>query len=448
MMKSTLTGVVLSTLLLSACQSAGPLLPQAGGLRPNSGLTSQSAAQGNLNRTALKASQHLQAQAVPGELIVRFRPGVAAAATQTTLRSLNLSTVQSIGNPALGIQLVRTAPANQAQALQALRSNPTVAYAEPNGIMSIPQVLPGRATNAPRTPVAYPNDAMFKDQYAHKMTESVKGWEIQKGRPDLVLAVVDTGIDLKHPDLAAKLTKGYDMVDKDEDPMDGQGHGTHCASIAASLTHNEIGVAGYAPNVKVMPVRVLDNRGSGTWADVADGIMWAADNGAQVISLSLGGGSDAKVVADAVAHAIAKDSVVVAATGNGGNNRKSYPAAYPGVVAVGATDSQDQRARFSQYGEWVSVTAPGVDILAAFPTYASGMPGKDYGAISGTSMATPAVAGLAALVRSQYPQLKQADVKKHIELTSDDRGDKGFDIYYGHGRINLPRALSTAPGRF
>jgi subtilisin family serine protease len=140
--------------------------------------------------------------------------------------------------------------------------------------------------------------------------------------------------------------------------------------------------------------------------------------------------------------------MVVAATGNGASNRKSYPAAYPGVVAVGATDNQDQRARFSQYGEWVSVTAPGVDILAAFPTYASGMPGKDYGAISGTSMATPAVAGLAALVRSQYPQLKQADVKKHMELTSDDQGDKGFDIYYGHGRINVARALATPPGRF
>ncbi len=432
---------------LAACQSG--VSPSLTGQRLASSVNAASTSSAQVNRTPLKASLHANTAAVPGEIIVRFKAGVGASATQTAFSALRLTTVQMVGQPSLGIHLVKTPVAGgEAQAIEALRRNPAVLYAEPNGIISLSpeQASAANALRAADEP-SYPNDEMFEKQYAHKRTSSQAGWAIQKGSPDMVLAIVDTGVDLKHPDLAAKLIKGYDFVDKDEDPNDGQGHGTHCAGISAALTDNKTGVAGYAPGVKVMPVRVLDNRGSGTWADVAGGIAWAADNGAKVISLSLGGGSDSAVVGDAVRHALSKDAVVVAAMGNSGREQKSYPAAYPGVVAVGATDSSDKIARFSQFGPWISVSAPGVDILATFPTYASGMPGKDYGSISGTSMATPAVAGLAALVRSQWPDLKQEQVKAHIEATSDDLGDAKFDKYFGHGRINVAKTLSSAPAR-
>jgi len=138
--------------------------------------------------------------------------------------------------------------------------------------------------------------------------------------------------------------------------------------------------------------------------------------------------------------------MLIAAMGNDGNSSISYPAGVPGVMAVGATDSNDKIARFSQYGKHNSVAAPGVNILSTFPTYQTDMPGISYGSISGTSMATPAVSGLAALVRSKYPQLNSAQVKAHIEATADDLGTPGFDVYYGHGRINVFKALSTAPG--
>ncbi|PIQ27799.1 peptidase S8 [bacterium (Candidatus Blackallbacteria) CG17_big_fil_post_rev_8_21_14_2_50_48_46] len=432
---------------LSACQSGLAPAVTSQQLAARVGAAS-AVSSAQVNRTPLKASLYASTSAIPGEIIVRFKPGVSVSSTQSVLSTLRLSSVQTLGLPHLGIQLVKAPAANTAQAIDALRKNPSVLYAEPNGIISLSpeQAVPYQISREGDAP-GFPNDEMFEKQYAHKLTSSQKGWEIQKGNPDLLLAIVDTGVDLKHPDLAAKLVKGYDFVDKDEDPNDGQGHGTHCAGISAAITNNQIGVAGYAPGVKVLPVRVLDNRGSGSWADVASGIMWAADNGAKVISLSLGGGSDSQLVGDAVKHAISKDAVVVAAMGNSGREQKSYPAAYPGVVAVGATDSNDTRANFSQYGPWISVSAPGVGILSTFPTYASGMPSKDYGSISGTSMATPAVAGLAALVRSQWPDLKQEQVKAHLEATTDDRGDVGFDKYYGHGRINVLKALSTAPVR-
>lgn len=427
--------LVAGTLFLSTgCQA---YLPQTG---QRLTLESQSLA---TNNAPLKASQFSKQGSIPGEILIRFKPGVQRGAVQNTLQAFQLQTLKQVGPAQWGLHLVKAPSAQMsAQALQALNQNPSVLYAEPNGIMGI---SPNEESAPPRLMRndAFPNDEMFNDQYAHQRTESLKGWEIQKGKPDLVVAVVDTGVDLNHPDLKDNmLPKGYDFVDDDEVAMDEQGHGTHCAGISAGVAHNKIGIAGYAPGAKIMPVRVLDRRGSGTWADVASGIAWAADNGAHVINLSLGGSSDSKVVGDAVKHALDKDVVVVAAMGNDGNNTKSYPAAYPGVVAVGATNSQDRIAGFSQYGEWTSVSAPGVSILSTMMQSR-----RPYSKLSGTSMASPAVAGLAALVRSQFPDLSQAEVKAHIEHTAEDLGDAGYDIHYGHGRINVFKALSTPPAR-
>jgi thermitase len=399
----------------------------------------RAASAARVNRVATKVSNPAQGT-VPGELVVRFRPGVNAQASQMTMQQFGLTRIQSIGRPGMGIELVKVRPGvNAAQTLQTLRSHPSVQYAEPNYIVSIPPELAG-APLLRSEPVAYPNDPMFAQQYAHRVSNSLKGWEVTQGSERVVIAVVDTGVDLKHPDLIAKMVPGQDMVDGDDQAFDGHGHGTHCAGIAAAATHNQVGVAGFAPAAKIMPIRVLGDNGSGTSADVANGVIWAADNGAQVISMSLGSRSDAQVKAEAIQYALSKDAVVVAAMGNSSREEKSFPAATPGVIAVGATDVADKRANFSQYGSWISVSAPGVNILSTFPTSGPSSR-KDYGSISGTSMATPAVAGAVALIRSQNPGLKVAQVRAQLEQGTDDLGDPGFDKYYGHGRINLEKIL-------
>lgn len=401
--------------------------------------------QRNLTKN-VKASNFKKLGSMPGEIIVKFKRGASSASIQSTTKSLGLLRIKSSASP-LGIKVFKAGQGSSiSRALQSLKNNPAVLYAEPNRIYSVPEVIKDSAPQSSDPSASYPNDPSFSRQYAHKVSMSQKGWEINKGNSNVTVAIVDTGVDGSHPDLAAKMVPGYDFVEGQAGGnIDPQGHGTHVAGISAAITNNGVGVAGYAPNVKIMPVRVLDARGSGSFKDVADGIVWAAENGAKVINMSLGGPWPSQAVTDAVKFATSKDVVVIAAMGNDGNGSKSYPAATEGVMAVGATDSSDKRARFSQYGNWISVGAPGVGILSTFPTKKSGMPGINYGSISGTSMATPAVAGLAALVRSQFPTMNYKQVQSHIESTADDLGEQGFDKYYGYGRINVFKALSTNP---
>lgn len=433
-----------SLLLLSACQTPGnPMLNQRQPVQMNRASTGQNAQ--TANRQAIRVQDPSQLT-VPGEIVVRYRPGLNAQSRMQIMQQFQLSSLRSIGHPEMGIELLKAPEMATQAAIEALNQNPAVLYAEPNFVVSIPPELPGQAPVLPAQRNAYPNDEMFASQYAHKISHSQAGWQITRGNRRTVLAVIDTGVDYKHPDLAAKMLPGFDAITGSSDPMDGHGHGTHCAGIAAALTDNGIGVAGFAPDVSILPVRVLDDRGSGTSADVANGTIWAADNGAHVISMSLGGRGNPKVKEDSIKHALAKDVVVVAAMGNYGDNSKIYPAAQEGVISVGATDSNDQRASFSQYGNWISVSAPGVNILSTFPTNSNNMNRRNYGSISGTSMATPAAAGVAALIRSQFPTMNREQVRAQLEQGTDDLGEPGYDIYYGHGRINVAKAL-TLPGR-
>lgn len=399
---------------------------------------------------------------VPGEYLVKLKPGASAQAL--TAQSGQFSAMsgmqtQPVGSTQSGIVLMKAgagvmSAAAEGQTLQALRSNPAVLYAEPNHIVKLndPQ---GATPPAPPTPpqsASAPNDPLYSQQWHHQNIQSEAGWAVTQGNKDFVLAIVDTGVDTEHPDLHDKLLPGYNTVDNTPAVHDGNGHGTHCAGIAAAITNNGVGVAGVAPDVKILPIQVLSAQGYGSYASVAAGIIKATDMGAKVISMSLGGPSSSQVITDAVEHALSNDVLLVAAMGNDAHcsddnpcARKSYPAAVPGVMAIGATDSSDKIARFSQAGDWISVSAPGVNILSTFPTYSTQMPATNYGSISGTSMATPAVSGLAALVRSKFPELNAAQAKAQIEATADDEGPAGFDILYGHGRINVARALSTPP---
>jgi subtilisin family serine protease len=251
-----------------------------------------------------------------------------------------------------------------------------------------------------------------------------------------VIAIVDTGIQRTHPDLDSKIVAGYDYVQNDTAPDDGNGHGTHVAGTSAAETNNSTGGAGTCPNCSLMPVRVLDNNGSGTLANVANGIRFAADNGAKVINMSLGG-SGSSTLQTAVDYAWGKGVFMACAAGNDNTSSQtnSYPGAYTNCFAVASTTNTDARSSFSNYGNWVEVAAPGSNIYSTWT-------GSSYNTISGTSMATPHVAGLAGLLASQG--LTNAQIRDRICSTSD--AISGTGTYWTCGRINAYRAVTNGGG--
>lgn len=254
-----------------------------------------------------------------------------------------------------------------------------------------------------------------------------------------VVAVVDSGVDLSHPDLAGALVPGYDVLAGTAGGQDQNGHGTHVAGIVAAVAGNGVGGAGVALHARVMPVRVLDASGAGSSADVAAGVVWAVDHGADVVNLSLGGPSDDAVLDRAIAYALGKGVPVVAAAGNEAEsgNPVEYPAAVPGVIAVSAVDSSSQHAPFANTGDYVAVSAPGVGVPSTWL-------GGGYATLSGTSMATPFVAGAAAVVRAAAPGLTPAQVRAALVGSARDLGSAGPDPTYGAGLLDVAAARAAA----
>lgn len=253
----------------------------------------------------------------------------------------------------------------------------------------------------------------------------------------VTVAVVDSGVDASHPDLAGAVLPGTDLVTGAGDgTADGDGHGTHVAGIVAATADDGAGVAGFAPDARILPVRVLDDTGSGYDSDVAEGIIWAVDHGASVVNLSLGGPTPTDVTAAAVSYALSRGAVVVAAAGNERTegNPVTYPAAYAGVIGVAASASDDTVAPFSNTGSYVDVTAPGVRIASTYPL-------DRYVYLSGTSMAAPFVAASAAVLRSADPALSPARVTELLQSTATDLGPAGRDDAWGHGLVDPLAAL-------
>jgi len=282
-----------------------------------------------------------------------------------------------------------------------------------------------------------PNDPYWSLQWGPQKIEADYAWNTTVGEHSVLVAVVDTGIYYTHSDLAANYVQlGYDWVHMDADPMDDHGHGTHCAGIIAATLNNGVGMAGLA-QVRVMAEKVLDSGGYGYWDWVANGIINAADCGADIISMSLGGYGESELVHEAVKYAYDAGVLVIAAAGNDNTNMKFYPAGYDEVVAVVATDQSDNKAWFSNWGDWIELAAPGVDIYSTVPW--------GYESWSGTSMATPHVSGVAALVWSLYPDKTRDWVRLWLRYAADDLGDEGFDVYYGYGRVNARKAVEQTP---
>jgi thermitase len=356
----------------------------------------------------------------PGQILVKFRTQTPAQDQVEALGALNLPVLEVL--PDLLVQRVAVPEGQEQMAIQALSEDPRVEYAELDHVVHATII---------------PNDYYYYLQWGLAKIQAPAAWDETTGASDLIIAIVDTGVDLNHPDLNDKIVAGWDFVHDDAIPQDDHGHGTHVAGIAAAESNNGQGVAGVSWGALIMPIKVLDSNGDGYYSDVALGVTYACDHGAQIINLSLGGSEYSATLADAVEEAYEEGCLVLAAAGNGGGNGVDYPARYPQVMAVAATNQSDVRAGFSDYGPEVEVAAPGVGIWSTLWN-------DTYGWKDGTSMSTPYVAGLAALLWSVCPELANTEVRSVIESTAKDLGSAGWDPYYGYGRIDAEKAIEYA----
>ncbi|WP_394838199.1 S8 family peptidase [Pendulispora rubella] len=330
-------------------------------------------------------------QDVSGEIAVDLRDDATETDIADLARQYGLALrPNSIFSGPEKLEIAKVSPADEARLLDQLARDPRVEHVEPMAIYRTTFV---------------PNDPLYAEKQWHlKRVGAEKAWEYGCGE-GVTVAVIDTGVACydKGPfsrgsDLAGtRCGDGYNFVNDTPEAYDDQGHGTHVAGTIAQTTNNEKGVAGLAYCARLMPVKVLNRYGWGTLADVAEGIRYAADHGAQVINMSLGGPSSVGILKDAVEHAISKGVIVVAAAGNSGK-AVGYPAAYPGVIAVSATDQSDKIAWFSSRGPQVAIGAPGVAVTQQTICEGGRNKCEIFGTFNGTSMASPHVAGSAAML--------------------------------------------------
>jgi serine protease len=291
------------------------------------------------------------------------------------------------------------------------------------------------------TAVPSGSDPFRSQQWDLAKTSVGDAWQKSTGS-GVTVAVIDSGVDASNPDLAGHVLTGYNvMTGKTGVSTDAFGHGTHVAGTIAAATGNGIGVASTAPDAKILPIKVLGDDGKGFMSDTATGIIYAADHGANVINMSLGATAQVAAVTNAIAYARSKGVVVVAAAGNyrADGSPTTWPGADPGVIAVAATDANDKVAGFSNAGSYVDVAAPGVNIASTYPVALG-----SYSFLSGTSMASPHVAAVAALIEAYRPGLSPDQVEKAIESSALDLGSPGRDNDYGYGRVNAAAALTAA----
>ncbi len=385
-------------------------------------------------------------EAVPGEVLVKFREGVPEEALEVLKAGVGVTGTESLMIP--GLVKLTVEGSSLAAVLDALCSSTLVKYAEPNFIRS-----------ADFTPddTDFDKQWNFNDPVNDSDINMPAAWDIEQGDNGVVVAVIDTGVAYwtgrgytRAPDLAeTKFVQGYDFVNGDRYADDDEGHGTHVCGTVAQSTDNVLGVAGVAFNCSIMPVKVLDNEGSGSDSQIIEGILFAADNGADVINMSLSGPDPSEALEEAVDYAFSKGVVVCASSGNEDRDSVGYPAASPNSIAVGATTRNKKRASYSNYGSALDVVAPGGSpaggiIQQTFQTF--GIPDGNFAfqSMQGTSMACPHVAGVAALVKSHRPAWSAAEVRAAVTSTCRDLGATGWDIEFGWGLIDAEVALEAA----
>lgn len=364
------------------------------------------------------------------EVVVHFKDNPSRSDLETIRNRTQASAVNRIGD----VYIFRSDKQDAEQMMSYFQKNWKTEYVEPHYLYLTNEINNGNGNGI------RPNDPLYSEyQWNLPSIETEKGWNSSKGSKDVIIAVVDTGVESGHPDLQGKLLKGANFVDPEAEPEDDVGHGTHVAGIIGASVNNGEGVAGLSWYNKILPVKVLDSTGAGSTYSVAQGIIWATDHGAKVINLSLGNYAEADFLHDAIKYAYDRDVVLIAASGNDNTDRPGYPAAYPEVFAVAATDANHNKASFSNYGGYIDVAAPGDSIASTYP-------GGQYAALSGTSMASPHVAALAGLIRSINPNLNNEQVMDIMRKSAVDIGNDGKDDYYGYGEIDVAKALKAAAG--
>jgi subtilisin family serine protease len=393
-----------------------------------------------------------EARFTPGVVWVKLGPGTGAMAEQAG----EWQSYSVVGR-LRGSSWVRlSVPQGQEESVAAaFKLETDVAWAEPEFFVHAAGV---------------PNDPSYSSQWNMNKIRAPLAWDLYAGNPETIIAVLDTGTDLNHPDLQDNLWQnfgeipgngidddqngrvddrwGWDVYNNDPTPQDDHGHGTHVSGIAGAVGNNGIGVAGLMWRCRIMPVKVLNQSGSGTYAGVAEGAYYAASNGARVVNMSLAGSDYSQILQDAITDLYLRYGVAfVAAAGNCANggagcgsvNPLMYPASMQHVISVASSDSGDNRASTSEYNSSVDVTAPGQSI------YSTGL-GGGYRSMSGTSMASPHVAALAGLIRALKPEWNPDQVEAYLKVTAAKVGgfaydENGRNDYFGYGRIDTAAAL-------
>ena len=375
-----------------------------------------------------------------GELLVKFRDGVSVQSADAVHRDLQVAEWERGYNNSY--QLVSFTPGRESEMVEAYKKRPEVAYAEPNFYA---------------TACSVPNDEFYPLQWNFPLINLPAAWDISTGE-GVVVAVVDTGINPFGRDSFGSLSDdrlmlGYNAIAGIRGGIDYNQHGTHVAGTIGQETDNGTGVAGIAYNARLLPVKSLSFLGGGLYSWIINGIRWATDNGADVINLSLGSSSYSRLLEEAIDYAYEKGVTVVAAAGNDGTDEILYPAALEHCIAVGAVRYDKKLALYSNYGDELDLVAPGGDLdvdqngdgyddgILQETFWAFGV-GWGYWFSTGTSMASPHVAGVAALVKSIHPEYGPDDIRQALQDTAEDLGAPGWDERYGYGLIDAYAAVS------
>ena len=354
-------------------------------------------------------------------LLVKWQPEMQISAQPLTVTGFDMQPIAP-----LGWQAVEVDAAAAGQLVAELQANPSVEAITPDYPLELAFV---------------PDDPSYSDgsQWALEKIGANIAWEFSSGAA-ITVAVVDSGIDTNHPELADRLLTGYNYFGDNADTSDGCGHGTHVAGIVAASANNAIGVAGVAYNALLLPVKVIDDTCVGSYSRLMRGILYAVEQGARIIVITSGGAFDHEGVQDALIYAREHGVLVVSAAGNRASATPFYPGSFEESFTVAGTDPDDAQYIQSNFGNQIDVAAPAVRI---YSTYYSEEAGSTYAYMTGTSMAAPHVAGLAALILSIDPELPLADLENVLRQTADDLGATGRDPIFGYGRINAWRAVAA-----
>ncbi len=414
-----------------------------------------------------------------GEIIVKFKEGIPQAGVQSLLLAEDISILDEMDN--LGLRLLSVPQGRELEKAEDLKRSPLVEYAEPNYVVQIADAIAAGPDYSLRAPDVIPNDPSYDGQWNLPKIEAPAAWDITTGSDRVIIAFVDSGVDLTHPELKDKIwtntgeiagngidddgngyiddVHGWNFVNWPEpgepppEPQDDLWLGTFMSSIAAAMTNNGDGMAGVSWGAEIMPIKVFDKWGVSYHWHTAGGIEYAVDNGAKIINLSwtLNPDINPQPLQTAVNYAHSKGALVVAAAGDTFDSSYKYPAALDHVFSVAATDPDDGHPEFSTHNDKVDVAAPGagVGILGVFCRSVLGEWKCGYGTLSSTHAAVPHVSGLAALIWSVNPYLTPDEVESIIESTAVDQvGDPaedtpGRDDYFGYGRIDASAAVMT-----